>query len=139
MHETLERMNKNHVNFLRGPFWLIDSHNFFHAYINDNYCIPHPRVWEDDLTIVLLSVQACYKIIRLPYSLKFSRLKIFMDFMDQRTAVKIFSCKIQFHNRYEAWLEANPRKFYLQKFDFDFEQNLVKPRNIKYLLLKNCL
>ena len=54
------------------------------------------------------------------YSLKFSRLKIFVDFWGQSKAVKIFSCKIQVHNRCkEAW----SRKF-------AFEQNLEKTLNI---------
>ena len=40
------------------------------------------------------------------YSLKFSRLKIFMDFVDQNIATKVSLIKFQANNRCQAWLEV---------------------------------
>ena len=66
----------------------------------------------------------------LPYSLKFSRLKIFAG---QRTAAKICPTKFQIHRRCKAWLEAINHETFILK-------NLILSRickTAKYLPLKN--
>ena len=45
-------------------------------------------------------------------NLKFSRLKMFVDFTGQSVTTKISPVKFQAHNRCNAWQVARPRKFY---------------------------
>ena len=42
----------------------------------------------------------------LPYSLKFSRLKIFTNFVGWSKAANFFPVKFQVNNTYNAWLEV---------------------------------
>ena len=73
---------------------------------------PH---WRDGSCTMIQTMER----VRIPYSLKFSRVKIFMDFTGQRTATNFFfSVKFQVHNRCKTWLEIRPRKFYPQRFAF---------------------
>ena len=60
-------------------------------------------------TLTSLIIPGLYSVL---YSLKFSRLKNFVNFVGQKITTKISPMKFQVHNRSKAWMEGRPRKIY---------------------------